>query len=279
MSKNITMTLTAITPDMASEWLATSPGNRNVTNETYKSYADIMKRGLWQSRNPHGIAFDEDGRLRDGHHRLHAIIHANMTVTMYVLRNVPNSVIPVIDRGRMRSISDIIRMKYGDKDSKKNVAVINALLEMERAGNHHWKITTEIVELIKNRLPEELKLAATIRKGKCPDAFAAVIAYAYPINPAKVKSLVAAINKSDAFVGTAAGTLLTLLSNRTKLKRSEIFGKVARLVMAHIKGEKISRAHDTNIGIMWIIEQRKNLGFPTISEIIAFDGSDDGSDE
>ena len=101
-----------ITPAMAKEYLEHNmTNNRRLNTQTVNSYARIMKAGGWNVTHQ-GIAFDEDGELVDGQHRLQAIIVANIPVTMMVTRGVPRHEGEAfnIDVGLKRSVLNIMQI-------------------------------------------------------------------------------------------------------------------------------------------------------------------------
>lgn len=55
-----------------------------------------------------GIAFDTNGRLIDGQHRLHAIIEAGVPIQISVTRGCSAASFSILDRGANRSQSDIL---------------------------------------------------------------------------------------------------------------------------------------------------------------------------
>lgn len=97
-----------ITPKMAAEMLTRNKRNRRLSAQTVRSYAKAMKEGKWQL-TPDCISFYESGELRDGQHRLNAVVMAEVPVEMTVAYDVPNGSI-ICDKGKPRSILDILRM-------------------------------------------------------------------------------------------------------------------------------------------------------------------------
>ena len=61
-----------ITPKRAAEMLEHNGHNRPLTRTRVREFAEAMKRGDWQLTHQ-GIAFDTDGQLKDGQHRLAAM--------------------------------------------------------------------------------------------------------------------------------------------------------------------------------------------------------------
>ena len=101
-----------ITPEMAKAFLERNmKNNRRVNHDTVKRYARIMKGGGWNLTHQ-GIAFDENGELIDGQHRLQAIIIANVPVTMMVTYGVPHTdgEAFTIDAGRKRTVQNIMQI-------------------------------------------------------------------------------------------------------------------------------------------------------------------------
>lgn len=97
-----------VTPAMAREWLKANTQNRPLVASTVEGYAKAIRAGHWQLTHQ-GIAFSVSGRLIDGQHRLSAIVKADVPVRMVVIHDAPENSFDVLDRGRTRSISDVIR--------------------------------------------------------------------------------------------------------------------------------------------------------------------------
>ena len=100
-----------ITPEMAAEWLKLNVGNRPISNAIVESYTRAILSGNW-SLTHQGIAFDENGVLRDGQHRMNAIIRAGIPVEMNVTFGMPwaDGEIKEIDTHRVRTYNNIMQM-------------------------------------------------------------------------------------------------------------------------------------------------------------------------
>ena len=97
-----------VTPVLAQEWLEHNvDNNRHVRPSLVWKYAYDMKNGNW-GINTDAIAFNANGQLINGQHRLNAIIRANVTVPMLVVFDLPVSKDDLmnIDRGGGRTIAD-----------------------------------------------------------------------------------------------------------------------------------------------------------------------------
>lgn len=98
-----------ITPSMAKVMLGSNTHNRMLRKPRVRHYADQMKRGQWQSTGE-SIKFAADGTLLDGQHRLQAIIEANVSVDMLIVRDLDLSTFKVIDSGLTRSPGDALQI-------------------------------------------------------------------------------------------------------------------------------------------------------------------------
>lgn len=76
-----------VTPSLASEWLKQNVANRPLDEALVQRYADTMKSGKWLL-NGKTIVFDEDGLMRNGQHRCHAAILAQVSFPSVVVKNL-----------------------------------------------------------------------------------------------------------------------------------------------------------------------------------------------
>ena len=86
-----------MTPDMARAILKNNPNNRNVKRDRVSLYASDMEKGRWQL-NGESIVIDADGNLKDGQHRLMAVVKSQCTVPMIVVSGVDTDC-NIYDRG------------------------------------------------------------------------------------------------------------------------------------------------------------------------------------
>lgn len=120
-----------ITPAWAIEKLENhNPRNRNMSEKTAQSYATDMRNGRWVL-NHQGLAFDTNGDLLDGQHRLWAVVLADKPVEMMVSYDVPVmenkngvelSAMDTIDRGRPRNNGTQMQLCHGIKNGAKVAA-------------------------------------------------------------------------------------------------------------------------------------------------------------
>jgi hypothetical protein len=110
-----------ITPDRAAEYLIRNAAGRNLSQTSVNNYARDMANGRWRLTHQ-GIAFDKDGGLRDGQHRLAAIVRAGVPIKMLVVKDIDGESFGVMDSGRNRTMADRFQIQ-GLKDSVQLAAV------------------------------------------------------------------------------------------------------------------------------------------------------------
>lgn len=99
-----------ISPELASMWLSRSKGNprwetgKVVDNNRVNKIATDIKSGKWIPGN-NSIAFDSNGILVDGHHRLSAVVRANSPVWSIVVTGIEENGLKHIDENRSRTVA------------------------------------------------------------------------------------------------------------------------------------------------------------------------------
>lgn len=77
-----------ITPDQATQLIISSEGNRTLRESHIRNLKDEMASGRWRPQGGSPIKIDYNGVLRDGHHRLTAVVDYGAPVLVHVLRGV-----------------------------------------------------------------------------------------------------------------------------------------------------------------------------------------------
>lgn len=133
-----------ITPQKALEYLSKNTNNRTLKKSTVEAIARDIIRGTFITTHQ-GIAFDEDGVLIDGQHRLRAVIAARKPVEMMVTRGVPKETRNVVDRGTSRTIRDLIVMTNNGDDHysvvMRSQQMVSAINQMVACNYKHIKMT------------------------------------------------------------------------------------------------------------------------------------------
>ena len=95
-----------IGPDKAMKYLETMNGNRTVRQARVDFYAAQMKAGMWRPTHQ-GIAFDKDGHLVDGQHRMWAAVESKTAITIMVSRGLSPEDVEALDTVLTRNYSDV----------------------------------------------------------------------------------------------------------------------------------------------------------------------------
>jgi hypothetical protein len=99
-----------VTPALAAEWLAANTHNRHLRRNVVYAYAADMRDGHWRF-NGEPVKFADDGALLDGQHRLQAVIEADVTVLLAVVRGLPREAQETVDAGAKRNFADVLKLR------------------------------------------------------------------------------------------------------------------------------------------------------------------------
>lgn len=125
-----------ITPAKAAEMLAANTTNRPLSRAVVRNYADAMARGDWMVTHQ-GIAFDANGVLVDGQHRLAAVVEADIPVEMTVFTDVDEGTFDVLDTGKRRNAADVLAIE-GEKASPTLAAMVRTVWMYENRPDQAW---------------------------------------------------------------------------------------------------------------------------------------------
>lgn len=152
-----------ITPELASEYLAKSRGNRRLKSTTVESYARDMKRGDWLT-NHQGLAFDDTGALIDGHHRLCAVQQSKCAIVMLVSTQWPaagngsrQKTMDTVDRGIVRSLRDVLELQHRIEDAATVVQLATSITNIVRSGVRRAKQTPSTALAITELFSPQIK--------------------------------------------------------------------------------------------------------------------------
>lgn len=127
----------SISPKEALEVLRKrNPVNRRLSEATVQNYAGEMRAGHWQLTHQ-GIAFDVNGNLVDGQHRLAAIIEYGAPIEMMVTTGLPTQLklngvaikpMDVVDRNKVRTTGQVLTLSHGIPNGSLIAAIIRTAL-------------------------------------------------------------------------------------------------------------------------------------------------------
>ena len=110
MRKRPTPELVLVTAVMAADWLTRNACNRPIQWTYVKHLARLMRDGLFEDATTDGIGIRTDGQLTNGQHRLLAIKETGLSQWLIVVRGVSPEAYRVTDRGKNRSLSDVLQL-------------------------------------------------------------------------------------------------------------------------------------------------------------------------
>ena len=130
----ITLEVERINPKIAADYLKRNTKNyRKLSRPVVNRYADDMKAGRWEL-NGEAIVFDENGFLKNGQHRLAAIVLSGVTVEMTVIRGVDEEV-EAYDLNSVRTANQISNAK-GIETTKGILSAVNLMFALSGNGVH-----------------------------------------------------------------------------------------------------------------------------------------------
>jgi hypothetical protein len=189
--ETLTTEIENITPSLAKVYLETNTANRKLRDNDIHRYASAMRAGHW-GLSHQGIAFDQDGVLKDGQHRLHAVVMSGKTVPMMVTKGLPPTfgtngsrinVMDVLDCGRGRSVSDQLHLSHGINNQNLIASAAATMAQICCGSGMREKLST----------PQALKVIDFYG-----EAFAQYHKLTFVFKPGKLASVVAALAFADA---------------------------------------------------------------------------------
>jgi hypothetical protein len=144
--------LILVTPQMASMWLANNNYNRDFDSKEVEKYVCLILEEKWR-RTHQGLAFDQDGLLIDGQHRLMAIVKSEKSVPMLMFVNEPPENHEAIDCGKKRTHLDSVKLELRDsRITTKHISTLRAMLAGRLCMKKNWS-NTEINTLYSEYSP------------------------------------------------------------------------------------------------------------------------------
>lgn len=118
-----------INREKAVELLESNSENRKVKNNLVNYLAHQMNSGLWK-QNGESIIIDKNGKIKDGQHRLKAIVDSDFSDYFVIAYDVNPDVFETIDTGKVRGLKDILYIN-GYKNEGSLAGTIQAIYSVE----------------------------------------------------------------------------------------------------------------------------------------------------
>lgn len=161
-----------VSPEKAKEWLQRNEQNRNIRPDRVDRYAKLMRSGDQWMASPDAIAFDYNGRLVNGQHRLKALAQAGVEQTMLVAWNLHPDASMIADVGIKRTAADALVIGGYTKGSSQEMAAILRLValwqrnELSRCGEYeivdNWEIT-DLADIFSERVQETIDFVSDFK--------------------------------------------------------------------------------------------------------------------
>jgi hypothetical protein len=238
-----------IGPDLAARWLDGNTHNRPLRQSVVDRFARDMQAGRWQLTHQ-GIAFDIDGVLIDGQHRLWAIVLSAVTVRMRVFFNEPLESMKTVDTGLTRSNFDVLHLT-GDAGqvSVGHLATLRAMLAGDRLNFPKMTVGEEADLLARHAgaVNFAMEYLGTCRyKGIATATVRGIVARAcYSFDHAKLIHFCDVLKTGRSPDEEDASVLLLWQflagsTGKAQAVRRMRYAKTERALMAYLRGEQIT---------------------------------------
>ena len=152
----------AVGPEWAAAALERNHDNRPIRKSGVATIARAMREGRYRDKLPMPICFDIEGILRDGQHRLSAVVESGCTIFFTVCFGCDPGERDYYDQGIPRSVSDIAR-EHGHASTTlaQAVAVLILRVELGDGGPLDRNMQTERIDALFAAGPD---FAASLRE-------------------------------------------------------------------------------------------------------------------
>jgi hypothetical protein len=141
---------------LAQEILAKNRDNRHINRAFVRELANAMRTGEYRETGD-TIRRAPDGRLLDGQHRLEAVVEADAEVWMLLVDDVDPSAQDVMDRGRRRTLGDVLTIR-GNTQGNTLAAALGWLWSLNKLAHGSQANVRNAGPSFRLTVPEMLKL-------------------------------------------------------------------------------------------------------------------------
>ena len=143
-----------VTSELATTWLKRNTNNRNISMANVQRMVRQMENGTWLEDTAEPIKFSESGELIDGQCRLTSIVMTGIPIRMHVAYNVPDEAFKVLDTGRVRTKSDLLKIS-GYKYASLLATICRKILLFEDISPSNQDVLTRVEgDRIIQKIPE-----------------------------------------------------------------------------------------------------------------------------
>ena len=256
------LTVETITPKQAEKYLQFNTHNRPLRNSLVMQYAKDMASGNWRLTHQ-GVAFNCDGTLLDGQHRLSAIVESGATVQMLVARGVDSRNQLVMDDHAKRSAGDALSLVRNEKITQRDVAVMRAAVELCRSGRAEARMTKQdldgVIDTFRPALNFVAEMMPSDERGvtSAPVKSAICLAWFYVKDIERLKSFCDVVTGKSLPENTGDRAAVTLREwlLRTGMQwgasRTDGFKKTQRAIVAFLDHKDVGKLYGTTVYYPW----------------------------
>ena len=245
-----------ITPEIAKEYLLHNRVNRVLRNRAVEELMRDMKAGAFKLTHQ-GIAFDKEGSLVDGQHRLTAIALSGCTVKRMVTRGLDEDCPAEIDTGKVRSYRDYcVFAESDDHPAMRHTKTIAAVRQIVRYGyKGNYDLTNNQMKILMHTLREKIiqvyeasatrgtsvtaaMSSAALAALLCGESYDAIHAFFSAYTMANQREA-EGYNETAAFVW--ANTVMNAKAKRQPLTREKIYAGTQNAIWNFIHGDATKR--------------------------------------
>lgn len=269
-----------VTPELAIHWLreATAKDRRNLNPKALTRLERKVNSGNF-CINHQAIAFDQQGILCDGHHRLSTIVATGIGVWLWALFGLTEEAIYSIDRGTARTADQDLMMR-GMSRTKERLSLLRICIEM--LGHistfvfdyeDYMKWLPVFGDAVDFALPLKNRMKKTAKKASVVGAFA----FAYSTNPARVAASAERFVRQSYLADNSPELVLIKYVDEPKnfvrgqKARADMARSVLNAIHAAVKKKKITKLDATQEGMRFFRAHYLTKHGPLIKQITAFD--------
>lgn len=266
---NIKTEIQTVTPKQAAKWLEGHQNIRAINHRQVDAIANDIRNGNWKVTHQ-GICFDENGKLVDGQHRLHAIVEANQPVRIMV------SIVPgitaqdPIDEGRRRSLTVLTG------HNTKVIAALGVLRQFEAGQQIHRPMTlAESLEMYDHH-EETFKAiqGSGVWSRYMTGGVVAACVWAWPCDPDKVREFMKQLSTGEMIQrGDPSYAFRNWAQRDAGRRHADVFAFAAcNCIRAFLANQKLSTVYTSESGYRALTAQRRKHRVPCTPDASAVPG-------
>lgn len=239
-----------VSPGMAEGWLLKNKSNRPLRRLTIVKYSRDMINGLWLV-NSDCLAFDVEGNLINGQHRLMALILAGVSIEFQVTYDLQAQAGMTMDQGIGRTATDIAHFCGLDTVNKTQTAIAKILSPQRRpSGTEQYSVLIRHLDAIQEVYSWFYK---TRRHINIALVMAPIVRAWYSHDHDKLKRFAQILlegesNENAPYEKTAIILRDFLQDSKVVSGRDmipEVYGKVERALFAFLNGQRLLKLYKT----------------------------------